>query len=238
MNRHCCSCRLPHSATLTSRRQPGTPFVERKQVSLDLLTLSGAPTWEVRVTAITNVVFGLSCLAWLVSLTYLARKFRDLPVRAAYLAFGGLLGVTATIQFAQSLELLSATAWVASSLRVLKAVCAVGTVVLLGSVIVQIDSLLARERGALQRESDLTAVLKELSTAYARLQNLDELKTQVFANVSHELRTPLTLILGPIQDLREAAWAQPRAARLAGGGRAQRAAAARARQRSAGAVAR
>jgi len=178
-------------------------------VSLDLLILSGAPTWEDRVTAITNVVFGLSCLAWLVSLTYLARKFRDLPVRAAYLAFGGLLGVTATIQFAQSLELLSATAWVASSLRVLKAVCAVCTVALLGSVIVQIDSLLARERGALQRESDLTAVLKELSTAYARLQNLDELKTQVFANVSHELRTPLTLILGPIQDLREAPGLNP-----------------------------
>ncbi len=30
------------------------------------------------------------------------------------------------------------------------------------------------------------------------------LKTQVFANVSHELRTPLTLILGPIQNLRDA----------------------------------
>ncbi len=30
------------------------------------------------------------------------------------------------------------------------------------------------------------------------------LKTQVFANVSHELRTPLTLILGPIQNLRQA----------------------------------
>lgn len=178
-------------------------------MSLDLLVLSGAATWEVQVTAITNVVFGLSCLAWLVSLTYLGRKFRDLPVRAAYLAFGGLLGVTAAIQFAQSLELLSAVLWVTISLRVLKAICALGTVVLLGSVIAQIDSLLARERGALQRESDLTAVLKELSTAYSRLQNLDELKTQVFANVSHELRTPLTLILGPIQDLREASGLDP-----------------------------
>ncbi|HEY0467037.1 MAG TPA: ATP-binding protein, partial [Polyangiaceae bacterium] len=161
------------------------------------------------MTVITNVVFGLSCLAWLVSLTYLGRKFRDLPVRAAYLALGGLLGVTGAIQVAQSLELLSALVWVAIGLRVLKAICALGTVVLLGSVIAQIDSLLARERGALQRESDLTAVLKELSTAYSRLQNLDELKTQVFANVSHELRTPLTLILGPIQDLRESPGLDP-----------------------------
>jgi hypothetical protein len=94
------------------------------------LSLSGAPIWEIQVTAITNVVFGLSCLAWLVSLTYLGRKFRDLPVRAAYLAFGALLGVTAAIQFAQSLDLLPTLPWVASSLRVLKAVCAVGTVVL------------------------------------------------------------------------------------------------------------
>jgi len=179
-------------------------FWKGNRVSLALASLSGTPIWEIQVTAITNVVFGLSCLAWLVSLTYLGRKFRDLPVRAAYLAFGALLGVTAAIQFAQSLDLLPTLPWVASSLRVLKAVCAVGTVVLLGSVIVQIDSLLARERGALRRESDLTAVLKELSTAYARLQNLDELKTQVFANVSHELRTPLTLILGPIQDLQQA----------------------------------
>jgi signal transduction histidine kinase len=184
-------------------------FWKGNRVSLTLLSLSGAAIWEIQVTAITNVVFGLSCLAWLVSLTYLGRKFRDLPVRAAYLAFGALLGVTAAIQFAQSLDLLPTLPWVASSLRVLKAVCAVGTVVLLGSVIVQIDSLLARERGALRRESDLTAVLKELSTAYARLQNLDELKTQVFANVSHELRTPLTLILGPIQDLQQATGLNP-----------------------------
>jgi len=184
-------------------------FWKGSRVSLALNSLSGTPIWEIQVTAITNVVFGLSCLAWLVSLTYLGRKFRDLPVRAAYLAFGALLGVTAAIQFAQSLDLLPTLPWVASSLRVLKAVCAVGTVVLLGSVIVQIDSLLARERGAQRRESDLTAVLKELSTAYARLQNLDELKTEVFANVSHELRTPLTLILGPIQDLQQATGLDP-----------------------------
>ena len=174
---------------------------EGKQVALDLLLVSALPPWEVQVTAITNAVFGLSCVAWLVSLTYFARKFRDLPVRSAYLAFGGLLGLTAAIHFGQSLDLLPVVPWLGNTLRVLKAACAIGTVVMLGSVIAQFDSLLARERGALQRERDLTAVLEELSAAYAKLQTLDELKTEVFANVSHELRTPLTLILGPIQDL-------------------------------------
>ncbi|HKO53490.1 MAG TPA: ATP-binding protein [Polyangiaceae bacterium] len=178
-------------------------------MSLDLFVLGTVPNWDVRLTAITNAAFGSACLVGLVSLTYLAGKFRDLPARAAYLPFGALLGLSATGHFAHSLSLLPDLIWVSGALRVLRVLCAVGAVVLLGSIIVRLDSLLGRERGALQRESELTAVLKELSSAYARLQNLDELKTQVFANVSHELRTPLTLILGPIQDLREAAGLTP-----------------------------
>lgn len=41
----------------------------------------------------------------------------------------------------------------------------------------------------------------EMARLYARSREVDELKTQLFANVSHELRTPLALILGPAEEL-------------------------------------
>ncbi len=41
----------------------------------------------------------------------------------------------------------------------------------------------------------------ELSGLLERIRELDEIKTQFFANVSHELRTPLALILGPAERL-------------------------------------
>ncbi|HVT42547.1 MAG TPA: ATP-binding protein [Acidimicrobiales bacterium] len=40
---------------------------------------------------------------------------------------------------------------------------------------------------------------EELTTLYARSQELDRIKTQFFSNVSHELRTPLALILAPVE---------------------------------------
>jgi signal transduction histidine kinase/DNA-binding response OmpR family regulator len=56
----------------------------------------------------------------------------------------------------------------------------------------------AREFTTNQNLERTTATLE---SAYVRLKELDEQKSDFFANVSHELRTPLTLSLGPLESL-------------------------------------
>src|SRR6188508_773098 len=55
----------------------------------------------------------------------------------------------------------------------------------------------AQEREIAQKNVELQGLLE-------RISELDEIKTQFFANVSHELRTPLALIIGPAERLQNA----------------------------------
>ena len=69
-----------------------------------------------------------------------------------------------------------------------------GTVVFICAEGRDITEKKAQEREIAQKNIELQGLLE-------RVRELDEIRTQFFANVSHELRTPLALIVGPAERL-------------------------------------
>lgn len=79
-----------------------------------------------------------------------------------------------------------------------RVLCGLAALAILTGIVIAV----VRIRGVRQqpRQRELERLVEEQTATAEKLRELDNLKSQFFANVSHELRTPLTLTLGPLQD--------------------------------------
>src|SRR5690606_15704021 len=91
--------------------------------------------------------------------------------------------------------------WLDSAIRSLTALASVGTAIMLPRLVPEAIALSRGAKAARERGIELQSAVEDLGSLYEKARELDQVKTQFFANVSHELRTPLALILGPSEKL-------------------------------------
>ncbi len=151
-------------------------------------------------------LIGLSFIAISATLAYLVRRaWREIPFSWVFLAFGGFIVTCGVTHFLDILGVWVPIFFASGMVKVVTAVASVSTAALLPPLIPNVLALVQAKKVSDERGQSLESAHAELQTLYARVKDLDLLKTQFFANVSHELRTPLMLILGPIRKLRERA---------------------------------
>jgi PAS domain S-box-containing protein len=150
----------------------------------------------------SDTLIGLSYVSISTTLAYLVYKSRqDIPFHWMFLLFGTFIVACGTTHFMEVWTLWTPTYWLAGELKLMTAVASVSTAFVLPSLVPQVLSLVEAAKYSEERKLQLETANQELEALYGKLKELDQLKTQFFANVSHELRTPLALILGPTEKL-------------------------------------
>jgi signal transduction histidine kinase len=148
----------------------------------------------------SDMVIGLSYLAISATLCYLVyRARRDIPFTWVFIAFGLFIVACGGTHFMEVWTVWQADYWASGYLKVVTAIASVTTALALPPLVPKTLGLVEAAKLSEERQAKVEAANRELEALYDRLKELDQLKTQFFANVSHELRTPLALIIGPAE---------------------------------------
>ncbi|MBD2078060.1 response regulator [Phormidium sp. FACHB-592] len=151
---------------------------------------------------LSDSFIALAYVAISATLAYLVYKTRrEIPFHWMFLAFGSFIIACASTHFMDVWTLWHPTYWLSGVLKVITAIASVTTAFILPFLVPQALALVESAKLSEERRSHLEAANHKLEAMNEQLKEVDQLKTQFFANVSHELRTPLALILGPIEKL-------------------------------------
>lgn len=160
---------------------------------------------------VSDSLIGFAYVAISATLTYLVYRARqDIPFHWIFLAFGLFIVTCGATHFMEVWTTLwTPVYWLAGNIKLVTAIASVATAVVLPPLVPKTLALIEAAKLSEERKLRLEATNKELAELYTKLKELDQMKTQFFANVSHELRTPLSLVYGTTQRLLESkGWEQ------------------------------
>jgi signal transduction histidine kinase len=152
----------------------------------------------------SDMLIGLAYVAISATLVWLVYRARhNLPFHWMMLAFATFIVACGATHFMEVWTLNDANPryWLSGWVKLITAVASVTTALVLPPLVPRILALMEAARQSAENRGKLENAYRELNELYSKVKQMDQIKTNFFANVSHELRTPLALIFSPVDRL-------------------------------------